>query len=123
MSAESDNKRLYRLGREILGDQAGGLLAKLKKTHGLTTAALMLLEASLKDDPVAYLAAVLREAKPADQPRAVSHWSDGLDRATFVRCDALRAKGHYRAADELRCRALNDTQKPEIESGQTIAKA
>ena len=106
MTAESDNKRLYRLGREILGENAGGLLAKLKKTHGLTTTALMLLEASMKDDPVAYLGAVLREAKPDDQPRTVSHWSDGLDRLTFVKCDALRAKGQYRAADELRRRAL-----------------
>ncbi len=106
MTAESDDKRFYRLGREILGDNAAGLLTKLKKASGMTTAALMLLEASMKDDPVAYIGAILSEAKPDEPSIKFQHWSDGLDRATFVRCDALRAKGHYRAADELRRRAL-----------------
>ena len=55
-------KMLYAMGRKALGDGAGGLITKLLKAHkGDAEQARVVIElAANKDDPLAYVAAVIR---------------------------------------------------------------
>ena len=68
---------LFRRGREVLGKQAGGLIAKLLAAKGknIALARAAIEQASTKSDPREYIGAVIRGKQQADQPQ----WLDGIE--------------------------------------------
>ena len=67
---------LFRRGREVLGKQAGGLIAKLlaSKNKNIALARAAIEQASTKSDPREYIGAVIRGRPQDDQPQ----WLDGI---------------------------------------------
>lgn len=67
---------LFRRGREVLGKDAGGLIAKLlsSKNKNIALARSAIEQASTKSDPREYIGAVIRGKKNADE----TQWLDGI---------------------------------------------
>jgi Bacterial regulatory proteins, gntR family len=63
-SADSDlDAMLYRRGKSLLGDKAGGMITKLKKSAGLGGALEILDAARRKESPIEYVAGAIRSAR------------------------------------------------------------
>ena len=67
---------LFRRGKEVLGNQAGGLIAKLLASKGknVALARAAIEQASTKSNPREYIGAVIRGKQSADEPQ----WLDGI---------------------------------------------
>jgi DNA-binding transcriptional ArsR family regulator len=67
---------LFRRGKEVLGKQAGGLVAKLldAKQKNIPLARAAIEQASTKSDPREYVAAIIRGKSKADE----TQWLDGI---------------------------------------------
>ena len=63
-SDDSDlDAMLYRRGKSVLGDKAGGMITKLKKSAGLGGALEILDAARRKESPIEYVAGAIRSAR------------------------------------------------------------
>jgi len=76
-AAPDPEVELFRRGREVLGHQAGGLIAKLltAKQKNIALARAAIEQASTKSNPREYVGAVIRGKQSADQP----NWLGGIE--------------------------------------------
>lgn len=69
---------LYRIGKKLLGEKAGGQITKLKKQRGIGGTFELMKKAETKENPVEFIAAAISRGPPQDhdrpkaQPRGVS---------------------------------------------------
>jgi len=76
---EDPDTALFRRGKQVLGRNAGGQIAKLKRAKGSIALARAAIEtASTKDNPAEYVAACIRQKNGADYDPD-DMWANGGD--------------------------------------------